>query len=99
MLQEGARIAEVEFKVKSNCLTLKQGQRKIRKIMRGKGWVGLVAIEGCLRKKVLYLKSSRNKKDLNNVTATPFLVFFCCWQLKKRHQKRCSCDIIKDIRT
>ena len=59
MLQEGARIAEVEFKVKSNCLTLKQGQRKIRKIMRGKGWVGLVAIEGCLRKKVLYL----NTKD------------------------------------
>ena len=25
------------------------------------------------------LKLSRNKKDLNDVTAAPFLVFFCCW--------------------
>ena len=26
------------------------------------------------------LKSSQNKKDLNDVTAVPFSVFFCCWQ-------------------
>ena len=38
MLQEGARIAEVEFKVKSNCLTLKQGQRKKNE---GKGLGGV----------------------------------------------------------
>ena len=40
MLQEGARIAEVEFKVKSNCLTLKQGQRKVKQI-EGKGLGGV----------------------------------------------------------
>ena len=40
MLQEGARIAEVEFKVKSNCLTLKQGQRKVKK-NEGEGLFGV----------------------------------------------------------
>ena len=29
-------------------------------------------------------------------TAVPFLVFFC-WQLRKRHRKRCSCDVIRDV--
>ena len=40
------------------------------------------------------LKSSRNKKDLNDVTAR-FLCFFCCWQLRKRRRKQGSCDVIK----
>ena len=31
----------------------------------------------------MILKSSQNKKDLNDVTADPFLVFFCCCQMKK----------------
>jgi hypothetical protein len=32
------------------------------------------------------LKSTLNKKDLNDVTSAPFSVcFFCCWQLRKRH--------------
>ena len=44
---------------------------------------------------VFLLKSSRNKKDLNDVTAAQFLVFFCCWQLRKRHRKPGSCDVIK----
>ena len=43
-----------------------------------------------------FLKSSRNKKDLNDVTAAPsFWWFFCCWQLRKRHRKQGICDIIK----
>ena len=37
------------------------------------------------------LKLSRNKKDLNDVTAAPFSVF----QLRKRHWKWGSCDVIK----
>ena len=41
-----------------------------------------------------YLKLSRNKKDLNDATAAPFWVFFCCWQLRKRHRKRGSCDVL-----
>ena len=41
------------------------------------------------------LKSSRNKGHLYDVTAAPFLVFFCSWQLRKRHQKLGSCDVIK----
>ena len=41
MLQEGARIAEVEFKVKSNCLTLKQGQRKVKRKNEGDGVIGV----------------------------------------------------------
>ena len=32
------------------------------------------------------LKLSQNKKDLNDVTATPFSVLLCCWQLRKRHR-------------
>ena len=39
------------------------------------------------------LKSSWNKKDLNDVTAAPFLVFFCCWQLRKRLHNWCSCGV------
>ena len=46
-------------------------------------------------KNIVKVKSSRNKKDLNEVTAVPFLVVFCCWQLRKRHRKRGSCDVIK----
>ena len=38
----------------------------------------------------LMLKTSRNKKDLNDVTAAPFSVFFCCWQLRKRHRRRAA---------
>ena len=45
--------------------------------------------------KNLSLKSSQNKKDLNDVTAVLFSVFSCCWQLKKRHWKRGNCDVIK----
>ena len=41
------------------------------------------------------LKSSQNKKDLNDLTTAPFSVFFCCWQLRKRFQKQVSCDVIK----
>ena len=41
------------------------------------------------------IKSSQNKKDLNDVTAAPFLVFFCYWQMRKIHRKRGSCDVIK----
>ena len=41
------------------------------------------------------VKSSRNKKELNDITAAPFSVFFCSWQLRKRHRKRGSCDVIK----
>ena len=42
------------------------------------------------------LKSSWNKKDLDDVTADPFFVcVFCCWQLRKRYQQRGSCDVIK----
>ena len=42
----------------------------------------------------LGLKSSRNKKVLNDVTAATFSVFFCCWKQRKRHRKRTSCDVI-----
>ena len=46
--------------------------------------------------KSIYIKSSQNKKDPNDVTAALFLVgFFCCWQLRKRQRKRGSCDVIK----
>ena len=44
---------------------------------------------------LIYLKSLQNKKDLNDFTAARFLVFFCCWQLRKRHRKPGSCDVIK----
>ena len=33
---------------------------------------------------IIELKLSRNKKDLNDITAAPFLVLFCCRQLRKR---------------
>ena len=36
------------------------------------------------------LKLLQNKKDLNDVTAALF-----SWQLRKRHRKRGSCDVIK----
>ena len=39
----------------------------------------------CMYVLTYLLKASRNKKDLNDVTAAPFSVFFCCWQLRKRH--------------
>ena len=37
-------------------------------------------------------KSSRNKKDLNNVTAAPFLMSFSQLPAAKRHRKVGSCD-------
>ena len=40
------------------------------------------------------LKLSRNIKVLNDITAAPFLVFFCYWQLRKKHLKLGSCDVI-----
>ena len=40
------------------------------------------------------LKSSQNKKDLNDVTAAP-LVFFLLLAAEKRHRKWGSCDVIK----
>ena len=45
---------------------------------------------------LIFLKSSRNKKDFNDVSAVPFLVSFS--QLpaaKKKHQRGGSCDVIK----
>ena len=41
------------------------------------------------------LKSSRNKKDLNDVTAAPFSVSFSQLPAAKKHRKRGSCDVIK----
>ena len=41
------------------------------------------------------LKSSRNKKDLNDVTAALFLVSFSQLPAAKKHRKRGSCDVIK----
>ena len=41
------------------------------------------------------VNSSQHKKNLNDVSAAPFWCFFCCWQLRKRHQKWGSCDVIK----
>ena len=46
-------------------------------------------------KLVMLLKSSRNKKDLNDITAAPFSVSFSQLQAAKKHQKRGSCDVIK----
>ena len=41
------------------------------------------------------LKSSRNKKDLNNITAAPFSLPFSQCQQQKNTKKRGSCDFIK----
>jgi hypothetical protein len=41
------------------------------------------------------LKLSRNKKDLNDVTAAPFSVFLSQLPTAKKHRKRGSCDVIK----
>jgi hypothetical protein len=42
------------------------------------------------------MKSSRNKKDLNDVTAAPFLMSFSKLPAaKKKHQKRGTCNVIK----
>jgi hypothetical protein len=41
------------------------------------------------------LKSSRNEKDLNDVTAAPLSVSFSQLAAAKKHQKRGSCDVIK----
>ena len=41
------------------------------------------------------LKSSRSKKDLNDVTAAPFLVSFSQLPAAKKHRKLGSCDIIR----
>ena len=46
-------------------------------------------------KVLMVLKSSRNKKDLNDVTAAPFSVSFSQLAAAKKHQKRGSCDVIK----
>ena len=42
-----------------------------------------------------YLKSSRNKKDLNYVTAARFSVSFSQLPAAKKHQKAGSCEVIK----
>ena len=41
------------------------------------------------------IKSPRNKKDLNDVTAASFSVSFTQLPTAKKHQKRGSCDVIK----
>ena len=41
-----------------------------------------------------YLKSSRNKKDLNYVTAARFSVSFSQLPAAKKHQKAGSCEAI-----
>ena len=41
------------------------------------------------------LKSSRNKKDLNDITAATFLVSFSQLPAAKKHQKAGSCEVIK----
>ena len=41
------------------------------------------------------LKSSRNKKDLNYVTAARFSVSFSQLPAAKKHQKAGSCEVIK----
>ena len=41
------------------------------------------------------IKSSHNKKDLNDVTAALFLVSFSQLPVAKKHQKRGSCEAIK----
>ena len=44
----------------------------------------------CLvRRWTLLLDDNRKNK------AAPFLVFFGCWKLRKRHQKQGSCDVIR----
>ena len=46
--------------------------------------------------KILLLKLSRNKKDLNDVAAAPVLVSFSQLPAVKKHtKKRGSCDVIK----
>ena len=41
------------------------------------------------------LKSSQNKKDLNDVTAAPFSMSFSQLPAAKKHPKLGSCDVIK----
>ena len=45
------------------------------------------------------LKALLSTNVLNDITAALLLVGFCSWQLRKRHQKWCSCDIFKDVCT
>ena len=48
-----------------------------------------------LTRKKLQLKLSQNKKDLNDVTASPIWVSFSQLPAAKNHQKQGSCDVIK----
>ena len=45
------------------------------------------------------LKSLLHTNVLNDVTAAPFSVSFSQLPAVKKHQKWCSCDVIKDVRT
>ena len=43
------------------------------------------------------LKLSRSKKDLNDVTAAPFSVFFCYWQLKKKIENGAAVTLLRSF--
>ena len=45
------------------------------------------------------LKALLRTNFLNDVTAAPFSVSFLKLAAEKKHRKRCSCDVIIDIRT
>ena len=44
-----------------------------------------------------FVKLSRNKKDLNDVTVAPFLVFFSCWQLRKTQKTGAAVTLIRSF--